>query len=276
MQTQINCKGKLLDLTQPIIMGILNTTPDSFYDGGKYSGVEAALFQAEKMLEEGATILDIGGMSSRPGAEIISVEEELNRVIGVIEKISQKFPDTLISIDTIQAKVALEAVGAGASIVNDISAGNLDEEMIPTVAQLKVPYVLMHMQGKPETMQENPVYKQNVVLSIIDFFYNKINECTKAGINDLIIDPGFGFGKTIKDNYEVLKKLEDFKVLDLPILVGISRKSMIWKVLEIKPQEALNGTSVLNTMALLKGANILRVHDVKEAKETIRLYSLII
>lgn len=272
MQKQINCRGKLLDLSKPIVMGILNVTPDSFFDGGRYEGLDSAIAQVEKMLEEGASIIDIGGMSSRPGAEVISVDLELKRVIPVVSEVCKRFPDVLISIDTIRGRVAEESVEAGASIVNDISAGNIDESMLSTVGRLNVPYVLMHMQGRPETMQEAPEYKEGISLSVIDFFTKKIAECRSLGIKDIIIDPGFGFGKTLAHNYELLNTLNDFKLFGLPILGGISRKSMIWRALEIDRSDALNGTTALNMVALLNGANVLRVHDVKEAVEVIYLF----
>ena len=270
-QTTLNCNGQLLDLTEPIVMGILNVTPDSFYDGGKYENENMMLSQVEQMVVDGASIIDVGGMSSRPGAEIIDEEEELLRVLPIIQKIKQHFPKIIISIDTVKARVAEESVAAGASIINDISAGSIDENMFPMVAKLDVPYILMHMQGKPEDMQQKPDY-QDVTLEVLDFFIKKVGELRALGVKDIILDPGFGFGKTIEHNYHLLKKLTIFKILDLSLLIGISRKSMIYKVLNNSPQEALNGTTVLNTMALERGAKILRVHDVKEAMETITLW----
>lgn len=273
-QTTLNCKGQLLDLSQPVIMGILNLTPDSFYDGGKYEGEKQILQKVEQMLTEGASIIDVGGMSSRPGAAIISVEEELKRVLPALIAISKEFPDKIISIDTVRSKVAKEAVQHGAAIINDISAGQFDKQLYQTVADLGVPYILMHMQGQPKTMQLQPNYGE-VSLEILDFFIQEIGILRGLGVLDIIVDPGFGFGKTIAHNYQILKKMHIFKVLDVPILAGISRKRMIYKALNISAEEALNGTSVLNMIALQQGASILRVHDVKEAAETIALYQMI-
>jgi dihydropteroate synthase len=270
----LNCKGKLLVFDKPLVMGIINITPDSFYEGSRFLEKDEVLRQAEKMIKEGADILDIGGQSTRPGSEQISADEELKRVIGNIETIHQNFPEAIISIDTWYSKVAYEAVKAGAGMVNDISAGNMDEEMLKTVALLKVPYVAMHMKGTPKTMQKDPTY-ENVCREVLDFFIAKKDECKKAGVYDVIIDPGFGFGKTIAHNFELLKNLSVFKMLESPILIGISRKSTIYKTLGITIEEALNGTTVLNTIALMNGGNILRVHDVKEATETVRLWSMV-
>lgn len=260
-------------LDEPMIMGILNITPDSFYEGSRLTGkVEEVLDKAEKMIQEGADILDIGGYSSRPGAAEVSEMEELDRIIPSIEAIKRNFPETLISIDTFRAKVAEEAVKAGADIVNDISAGNLDPNMIPTVGKLNVPYIAMHMKGTPKDMQEQTQYK-DILLEITHYFAKKMEECIKAGIKDVILDPGFGFAKTLEQNYWILKKLSYFKIIQAPILVGVSRKSMIYKLLDITPQDSLIGTSVLNMVALQNGSNILRVHDVKEAKQTLKLYN---
>jgi len=270
-KSTINCNGQLIDLSEPIIMGVLNVTPDSFFDGGKYENVKALLEQVEKMISAGAIIIDVGGMSSRPGAEIIKVKEELNRVIPVIEQIKKQFPAVIISIDTVRSEVARQSVAVGASIINDISAGSIDDQMFKTVAELNIPYILMHMQGKPENMQQEPDY-QDVTKTVLNFFIEKIGELRALGVKDIILDPGFGFGKTIQHNYHLLQKFTIFKILDLPLLAGLSRKSMIYKVLDSTPQEALNGTTVLNTLALERGAKILRVHDVKEAKETITLW----
>jgi len=267
----LNCKGQLVSLEKPIVMGILNVTPDSFYDGGQYTANSTILQQAEKMLTAGAKIIDIGGMSSRPGAEIIETAEELKRVIPAIEVIIKTFPDAIISIDTIRSAVAKAAVEAGASIINDISAGKLDNNFYQTVADLEVPYILMHMLGKPKNMQDKPVY-EDISLNILDFFIKEVGKLRKLGIKDIILDPGFGFGKTIDHNYQMLNKMHTFQILDLPILAGISRKSMIHKFLKITPQTALNGTTALNMVALQQGAKILRVHDVQEAVETIKLY----
>jgi dihydropteroate synthase len=266
----INCRGQLVSLSTPKVMGILNLTPDSFFDGGKFNGVDNALHQTERMLNEGAAFIDVGGMSSRPGAAIISEEEELQRVVPVVQQMVKRFPDILISVDTIRARVAKETVEAGAVIVNDISAGRFDQAMLETVAALRAPFIAMHMQGLPANMQQNPVY-ENVVTEVTDFFVERINACRAAGIKDVILDPGFGFGKTVEHNYTLLRNLSYFQHLNCPLLVGVSRKSMITKVLNIKAADALNGTTALNTLALLNGAHILRVHDVKEAAEVVRL-----
>lgn len=271
MFTTLNCKGRLLDISTPIVMGILNVTPDSFYDGGRYNDLNTILKQAEKMLEEGARIIDVGGMSSRPGALEVSVDEEFKRVVPVIKAIRERFPEAFISIDTVWAKVAQEAVGAGADIVNDISAGGMDKGLIPMVGTLDVPYILMHIQGTPQTMQDEPHY-EDVVPDILDFFIQKIAELRQNGIHDIVLDPGFGFGKTIEHNYTLLKKMAVFQITDLPLLAGISRKSMIYKLLNTTPDKALNGTTALNMIALQNGANILRVHDVREAVEVIDLW----
>lgn len=264
----MNCKGNLIFLDEPCIMGILNITPDSFFDGGNYLSEERIIEQAKKHLEEGAVILDVGGYSTKPGAAFVSEQEELNRVIPVVELLHRQFPEAIISIDTFRANVAQKAVEKGAAIINDISAGSMDENLLDVVASLNVPYILMHMQGTPETMQQNPQY-ENVVQEVMQFFYEKIAVLNQKGIKDIILDPGFGFGKTVQHNYQLMQSLEDFKIFEMPILVGISRKSMINKVLDVSPKEALNGTTVLNTIALSKGANMLRVHDVKAAKEAV-------
>lgn len=268
---RINCKGKLIDLTTPKVMGILNTTPDSFYEGSRIGNVQDALRKAEQMLSEGADFLDIGGMSTRPGAEILSESEELKRVIPVIENILKNFPDTIISIDTYRSKVAKEAINSGAAIVNDISAGSLDSGLFKTVSELQVPYILMHMQGNPQNMQINPVYK-NVVVEVNQFFASKITELRNFGVNDIIIDPGFGFGKTLEHNYLLLKNLDLIGYDEFPVLAGMSRKSMIKNLLNVNEEDALSGTIALNMYALQKGAKILRVHDVKAAKQTIKIY----
>jgi dihydropteroate synthase len=270
--SSINCKGKMIDLSQPLVMGIINATPDSFYEGHLQLGTEEMLIMAGKMIAEGAAILEIGGQSTRPGSQPIPVDEEMGRVIPVIESVHTRYPDTIISIDTYHSLVAKTAVEAGASIVNDISAGNLDKEMIPTVAYLNVPYICMHMQGRPASMQKDPQY-ENVVMEVLDFFIAKVEECSKAGIKDIIIDPGFGFGKTTEHNFQLLKNLGVFSMISRPILAGLSRKGAIYKTLGVTAAEALNGTTVLNTMALLNGAAVLRVHDVKEAREAVTLYS---
>jgi dihydropteroate synthase len=267
----ISCKGKLIDLTTPKIMGILNITPDSFYDGGVFNNTDRALAQTEKMLLEGATFIDVGGASSKPGAVEISIDEELARVLPIIEEIQKRFPEAIISIDTYRSVVAQQAVATGAAIVNDISGGNLDAKMLGTVGALGgVPYIAMHMQGKPQNMQDNPSY-DNVLVAIRSFFAAKIDEAHKAGIHDIIIDPGFGFGKTLDHNYSLLKSLSSMQMDGIPMLIGLSRKSMIYKLLEIEAADALNGTTVLNTIALQQGAQILRVHDVKEAQQAIHL-----
>tara|TARA_R110000850_G_C9994021_1_gene467321 strand:+ start:791 stop:1612 length:822 start_codon:yes stop_codon:yes gene_type:complete len=266
----INCKGTLVDLSTPKVMGILNITPDSFYDGGKLSTDAAILSQAERMLSEGATFLDVGGYSSRPGAADVPESEELQRVLPAIKSIVKEFPELLISIDTFRSTVARESVDAGAALVNDISAGLLDENMISSVAQLQVPYIMMHMRGTPQTMKTLTDY-DDVTLDVLRYFSERIATARKAGINDIIADPGFGFAKTIPQNFELLGKLELFKNLDVPFLIGVSRKGMIHKTLDVSPAEALNGTTALNSIALLKGASLLRVHDVKEAVEAVKL-----
>ena len=266
-------KGKLIDLSEPKVMGILNITPDSFYDGGKFTEETKILKQAEKMLKEGATFIDIGGCSTRPGAKDISEEEEKKRVLRAIEAILINFPQIIISVDTFRSSIAKIAVEAGAAMVNDISGGSLDKKMPEVVASLQVPYILMHMQGTPQTMASLANY-ENLLKEMIDYFHQKINVFQALGVKDIIIDPGFGFAKTIDHNFELLRKLEYLRILEKPMLVGLSRKSTIWKSLAIKPEEALNGTTSLNTVALLKGASILRVHDVKEAVEVVKLIKL--
>ena len=268
----INCKGKLLSLDEPVVMGIINATPDSFYQGHLPISIDEILLLAGKMISDGAAILDIGGQSTKPGSERISAQQETDRILPVIESIHAAFPQTILSVDTYQSAVAKVAVHTGASIVNDISAGNMDEDMLTTLAALQVPYICMHMQGTPATMQKNPVYT-DVVKEVLDFFILKITECTAAGIKDIIIDPGFGFGKTVEHNFQLLKHLPVFGITNKPVLVGLSRKSVINKTLGIKAADALNGTTVLNSTALMNGASILRVHDVKEAKEAITLYN---
>lgn len=268
----LNCRGKLLGLTSPRVMGILNTTPDSFFDGGRYNAVDNALIRTEKMLAEGADIIDVGGYSTRPGAVDITPDEELSRVVPVIEAIITRFPECIISIDTFRALVAKAAVQSGASIINDVSAGDDDEQMIPMVAELNVPYILMHKQGNPQTMQQNPVYT-DVVNEVISYLAAKVSLLQQLGVHDVVVDPGFGFGKTVEHNYLLLKNMDKFSSLNVPILAGVSRKSLINKVLGIKAAEALNGTTVVNTLALLGGANILRVHDVREAKEAVIIVS---
>jgi len=267
----INCRGTLIDLTLPKVMGILNITPNSFYDGGKYTNEKQCLAQVEKMLFEGATFIDIGAYSSKPSAEFVSETEEIARLVPAVQLILKHFPEALISVDTFRANVAKAALDAGASIVNDIAAGGLDEQMMQTVAEFQVPYIMMHMRGNPQTMQSLAQY-DNVTKEVLFYFSEKIAQARSFGINDLIIDPGFGFAKTIGQNFELLSHLELFERLQLPILVGVSRKSMIYKTLGTTAELALNGTTVLNTIALQKGSNILRVHDVKEAIECVKLH----
>lgn len=267
----LNCNGKLITIQHPIVMGIINTTPDSFYADSRKNTVEASLMQAEKMLQEGAAIIDIGGQSTKPNSVAVDTTEELQRVIPSIEAIKKRYADCIISIDTYHASVAAEAIQAGASIVNDVSGGLMDATMISTVAQFNVPYICMHMKGTPQNMQQNPQY-ENVSKEVLDFFIERTNTCSQAGIQDMIIDIGFGFGKTVAHNFQLLRELSVFKMLHKPILIGVSRKSTIYKTLGITAEEALNGTTVLHTIGLLNGANILRVHDVKEAVECVRLF----
>jgi dihydropteroate synthase len=269
----INCRGILVDVSEPKVMGILNVTPNSFYDGGKFHQQDAALRQAEKMLSDGADFVDIGACSTKPNAEFVSEADEIARLKPVLEAIAKEFPKALISVDTFRAAVAEMAVKEGAAIVNDVSSGNLDVNMLPTIAKLQVPYIMMHSRGDAATMQNLTQY-DDLIKEILFYFSQKVAFARSLGIHDLIIDPGFGFAKTMSQNYHLLKNLSLFQMLELPILVGISRKSMIYKHLDISANEALNGTTVLNTLALSKGANILRVHDVKEAVETIQLYSI--
>ncbi|WP_140485961.1 dihydropteroate synthase [Flavobacterium sp. GSA192] len=267
----INCKGQLIDLSQPKVMGILNITPNSFFDGGKYSSEEEIIAKVEKMLAEGATFIDIGAYSSKPSAEYVSEEEELNRIVPVVQLLVKHFPEILISIDTFRSEVARVCIENGAAMINDISAGILDDKMLEVIAQYNVPYIMMHMRGTPQNMQSMTEY-EDVVKEVLLYFSEKIAQARSLGINDLIVDPGFGFAKTITQNFEVMQKLELFHILELPILIGISRKSMIYKALEINADAALNGTTVLNTIALTKGAQILRVHDVAAAVECIKLF----
>jgi len=266
----INCKGALIDLTSPKVMGILNITPDSFYDGGIHSKECEILLHVERMLNEGATFIDVGAYSSKPYANYVSEEEELARILPIVASILKRFPDILLSIDTFRAKVAKACVEIGAALINDISAGKLDDAMLPTIAELGVPYIMMHMRGTPQNMQTKTDYN-NLTKDILFYFSERLAKARSLGIVDLIVDPGFGFAKTKEQNFELLNNLDLFKMLELPILVGVSRKSMIYKTLNNSPKEALNGTSVLNTIALQKGAHILRVHDVKEAVECIKL-----
>ena len=268
----LNVRGRLVDLTEPRIMGILNVTPDSFFDGGKFRDETAILAQVKKMYDEGATFIDVGGASSRPGAAEISEAEELSRVIPVVKAIVKNFPDLIVSIDTVRASVAKKAIEDGAGMVNDISAGERDPGILGIVAEAQVPYIMMHMRGTPQTMTQLTNY-ENLVKDIADYFHKKISTLYTLGIKDIVIDPGFGFAKSVQQNFELLQKLDYFRALGLPLLAGLSRKSMVWRTLEITPEDALNGTTVLNTVALIKGASILRVHDVREARHCIKLIS---
>ena len=270
IQKSLNCKGELILLDTPKIMGIINLSPNSFYHSVDNKDEKAILSLVEKHLNEGATFIDIGACSSAPGRDYISEEEELKILIEKVDLICKTFPNIKISIDTFRAKVAKESIEAGASIINDISAGNIDKDMLPTAAKLCVPYILMHMQGTSKTMQNNPIYK-DLIKDITLFFSKKINILKDLAANDIIIDPGFGFGKTIDDNFKILKNLDYFKIFEYPIMAGISRKSMIYKTLKTTAKHSLNGTSILNTIAIIKGVDIIRVHDVKEAMEAIKL-----
>ncbi|MEP6806793.1 MAG: dihydropteroate synthase [Flavobacterium sp.] len=267
----INCKGKLIDLSIPKVMGILNVTPNSFFDGGKYKNEDEIVSQVSKMLSQGATFIDIGAYSSKPSAEFVSEKEEIERIVPAIELILKHFPEALLSIDTFRAQVAKASIESGAAIINDIAAGELDDKMFEVIAKYNVPYIMMHMRGNPQTMQSLTQY-EDIVKEMLFYFSEKVKKARSLGINDLILDPGFGFAKTTDQNYEVLQKMELFNLLELPVLAGVSRKSMIYKTLNSTAQEALNGTTVLNTIALTKGAKILRVHDVKEAMECVTLF----
>ena len=266
----INCKGMLVDLSTPKVMGILNVTPNSFYDGGKYKNETEILSQVEKMLADGASFIDIGAYSSKPNAEFVSEEEEIVRISPVVDLVLKHFPDTMLSIDTFRSEVAKIAIESGAAIINDISAGMLDDKMLEIIGRYNVPYIMMHMRGNSQTMQTLTNY-EDIVKEMLFYFSERVAKARTFGINDLILDPGFGFAKTIDQNYEVFQKMELFKILKVPLLVGISRKSMIYKALDIAIGDAMNGTTVLNTLALVKGANIIRVHDVKEAVECVTL-----
>ncbi len=269
-KTTLNCKGKIINLSTPIVMGVINIGPDSFYDGGRYRNKLDYIGRADELLSQGAAILDLGAASSRPGASLIDPNLEKRRLLPALETILNKFPEAIISIDTYNATVAEEAIKAGAHIINDISAGSIDEKMFETVARLQVPYIMMHMQGTPENMQDNPVY-QDPVKDIVFYFAQKTDKLKQLGVHDIILDPGFGFGKSLEDNYMLLNGLDYFRIFDLPLMVGFSRKSMINKVLGTTPDEALNGTTVLNTIALQKGVKILRVHDAREAMQAIKI-----
>lgn len=271
----INLNGRLLDLSKPVVMGILNVTPDSFFDGGKYKTEKKVLKRAEEILEQGGSIIDIGAVTTQAGSEGISTKDEIDRLLPAVKAVRKEFPEAFISIDTYRSWVALKVIeDCGPCMVNDVSGGNFDVHMFDTVGKLGVPYVLMHMQGTPLKMQENPVY-EDIIRDISMFFTDCVKKLTKAGVKDVIIDPGFGFGKTLEHNYELLNRLDSFKVFQLPLLVGVSRKSMIYKLLGSNPEEALNGTSVVNTLALMGGADILRVHDVREAAEAIRILNMV-
>lgn len=270
----INVNGELIDFSEPKIAGILNLTEDSFYDGGKYSTMDKALKQTEKLIVDGADFIDIGGQSTRPGADFLSAEVELKRIIPVLRQIKKEFPDSKISVDTFWSKVAEETVNEGAGMINDISGGNIDENMFSTIGRLKVPYVLMHMKGTPKTMSQQTNYK-DLILDINYFFSEKINELKELGVNDILLDPGFGFSKTMEQNYEIMKNLDKFAIFNLPLYVGISRKGMIYKLLNTTAQKILTPTSALHLYALEHGAHLLRVHDVKEAKEIIKLWEML-
>ena len=268
----LNCRGKLLAAKHPLIMGIINVTPDSFYEGSRCDDADAVFRQTERMLKDGADIIDIGAQSTRPQSHLISMEEELTRLAGIVDVVTDKFPEAIFSIDTFYSKVAGICVAAGASIINDVSGGQMDAGMFETAAKLSVPFVCMHMRGTPQTMQHLDDY-DDVTKSVLDYFITRTEKCKAAGIKDVIIDPWFGFSKNIKQNFQLLNNLDKFKMLDRPILVGLSRKSTIYKTLGVTAGESLNGTTVMNTVALMKGASILRVHDVKEAKECITLFT---
>ena len=270
----INCKGQLIDLSTPKVMGILNVTPDSFYDGGNYTNDTLVLNQVERMINEGATFIDVGAYSSRPGADFVSEDEELKRLIPIVDLILKHFPDILLSIDTFRSTIAKTAIEHGAVLINDISAGHLDDDMLEVIAALQVPYILMHMRGTPQTMQSLTDY-EDLTKDVLKYFSERLRKARTLGIIDLICDPGFGFAKTTEQNFELLNNLDIFKTFELPTLVGLSRKSMIYKSLNIDSEQALNGTTALHMVALEKGASILRVHDVKEAVECVKLYNLI-
>lgn len=270
LKMNITCKGKIIDLSSPKIMGILNITPDSFFDGGKYNSNKAIIKQTKKMLRQGATFIDIGAYSSRPNAIHISESEEIQRILPIVELLINEFPEILISIDTFRSKVAKKCLKAGACMINDISGGSLDKNMFKTIAKHQVPYILMHIKGTPQNMQNNPEY-DHIIQEITDYFITKTNQLKALNVKDIILDVGFGFGKTLTHNYTILNQLNRFTNLDYPILAGISRKSMLYKVLNSKPSNMKNATTVANTIALLNGASILRVHDVKEAMECIKI-----
>jgi len=270
-KSTINLDGRLIDLSKPVVMGILNVTPDSFYDGGRYETERKISQRAEEILEQGATIIDIGALSTRPGKEEISTKEEIDRLLPAVKAVKKAFPEAPVSIDTFRSWVALKVIEeCGPCIVNDVSGGSFDVHMFDIVGKLGVPYILMHMQGTPLQMEKKPVY-EDIIRDISMFFTDRVKKLTSAGVKDVILDPGFGFGKTMDHNYELLNRLDSFKVFQLPLLVGVSRKSMIHKLLGLKPEDALNGTTVVNTLALMGGTDILRVHDVREAVEAVRI-----
>lgn len=274
-KNSINLNGRLLDLAKPVVMGILNVTPDSFFDGGKYKTEKKVLKRAEEILEQGGAVIDIGAVSTQPGAEGISTKDEIERLLPAVRAVKKEFPNAFVSIDTYRSWVALKVIEeCGPCMVNDVSGGNFDANMFDTIGKLGVPYVLMHMLGTPLKMQQNPDY-EDIIRDISMFFTEQVKKLTKAGVVDVIIDPGFGFGKTLEHNYELLNRLDSFKVFQLPLMVGVSRKSMIYKALNATPEDALNGTSVVNTLALMGGADILRVHDVNEAVEAIRILDMV-
>jgi len=271
-KNSINLGGELIEFVHPVVMGIINVTPDSFYDGGKLEDQKVLLAAVEKMVADGATFIDVGAVSTKPGAAMVSTKDELGRLLPAVHAIRKNFPEIHLSIDTFRSWVAVRVIDEiGPIIVNDISGGSLDSKMFETMGKMNVPYILTHIQGTPRTMQENPQY-EDVVKDVSNWLSDRVKKLTKLGVKDVIIDPGFGFGKNIQHNYDLLNRLDSFKVFQLPVMVGLSRKSMIWKLLNCSPEEALNGTSVLNSMALLGGADILRVHDVKEAMESIKIY----
>ncbi len=271
----INLNGRLIDLSKPVVMGILNVTPDSFFDGGKYKTEKKVIKRAEEILEQGGTIIDIGAVSTQPGSEGVSTKDEIDRLVPAVKAVRKAFPEAFISIDTYRSWVAMKVIeDCGPCIVNDVSGGNFDVHMFDTIGKLGVPYILMHMLGTPIKMQDNPEY-EDIIRDISMFFTDRVKKLIKAGVKDVIIDPGFGFGKTLSHNYELLNRLDSFKVFQLPVMVGVSRKSMIHKLLGLKPEDALNGTSVVNTMALMGGADLLRVHDVREAVEAVRIMDML-
>lgn len=274
-KNSINLDGRLLDLAKPVVMGIINVTPDSFFDGGKYKTEKKVLKRAEEILEQGGDVIDIGAVSTQPGSEGVSTKDEIERLLPAVKAVKKNFPGSFISIDSYRSWVALKVIEeCGPCMVNDVSGGNFDDHMFDTIGKLGVPYILMHMQGTPLKMQQNPEY-EDIIRDISMFFTEQVKKLAKAGVKDVIIDPGFGFGKTLEHNYELLNRLDSFKVFQLPLLVGVSRKSMIYKILKTSPEEALNGTSVVNTLALMGGADILRVHDVKEAVEAVRILNMV-